>query len=98
MLETIVYPIILASGTGVVVSGLAAVAQDEPVWQWKKFLYSVGLASIAGLVIVNGFGEPISEDNAIPIVLQVIGASFIGNKANTILAKLKGIFSRTEEE
>lgn len=75
---------------GAVISGLAALGSKDIKWDWKKFLYSLGIATIAGLGIVNvQFGGVITEGNVLPVVLEIIGVSFIGSKLVNISKKLK---------
>ena len=73
-----------------VISGLATLASDTIKWGWKKFLYTFGLASIAGLAVVQTqFDGVVTEGNAIVVFLAIFGGSIIGNKLVKISQKLK---------
>jgi len=81
--------LLITSGIAVLVSGLAVLAAEEVKWQWKKFLYTVGIATVSGLAIVETqFGGVVDEGNLIPVLLAITGASFLGNKLFGIGKKL----------
>jgi len=79
----------LAVITGIIISGLAALSSDAK-WGWKKFLYTLGLAGISGLVVVDA-SNGVTGENAISLFLEIIGASYIGNKLLGVADKLKGL-------
>jgi hypothetical protein len=91
MTEIVIDPltakIVMAVVAGTIISGLAALGAAKQ-WGWKKFLYTLGLAGIGGLVIVDA-SDGINADNAISILLEIVGASFIGNKLLNIGGRLK---------
>ena len=83
--------VILALITGGVISGLAVLASEKVKWGWKKFVYSLTVATIAGLVVIKTFEEGVTEDNVIQVFLAIIGGSFIGSKIIGVTSKLKGL-------
>lgn len=88
VLDPLVSKIALAIIAGTVIAGLSALGSATE-WGWKKFLYTLGLAGISGLVVVD-IAEGVTGDNAISLFLQIVGASFLGNKLINISGRLKG--------
>ena len=82
--------LLVTVGTGTVISGLSTLAEEKVAWNWKKFLYTLGIASISGLGIIEASGGAVTEATVIPTVVSIVGASFIGNKLFGIGAKLAG--------
>ena len=89
--SAIVNTVILALITGGVISGLAVLASEKVKLDWKKFIYSLTVATIAGLVVIETFEEGVTEDNVIQVFLAIIGGSFIGSKIIGVTSKLKGL-------
>jgi len=89
VLDPLIAKILLATVAGTIISGLAVLGAEKGTWGWKKFLYTLGLAGISGLVVVN-VAEGVNSDNAIGLFLEIVGASFLGNKLLNISRKLKG--------
>ena len=79
--------IILALIAGGVMSGISALGSTSK-WSWQKLLYTLGLATISGLVVVDVVSG-VTEDNAIGLFLEIVGAAFLGNKLINISGKLK---------
>lgn len=89
--EQLTLTLILAGISGFVISGLAALGNKEGTnWDWKKFVYSVGVAVISALTVIGTGGIEINENTVISIFLAIVGTSFLGNKAVSIATKLKG--------
>ena len=82
------YNIAAALGVGTVISGLAALAAKKVTWTWKKYLYTLGLTTISGLIVIEGVSEGVNADNAVRIALEIIGASFLANKLRQVGQKL----------
>ena len=79
--------VLLSSGF---ISGMAVLASKKLKFDWKKFLYTFGLAAVAGLGIVETqFAGVITEANAIIVFLAILGGAGIGNNAVKIAEKLK---------
>lgn len=82
--------LLATTGIAVLISGLAALTQTEKKWNWRKFAYTVGIATITGLgVIQTQFAGVVTEANLIAVILAVTGASFVGNKLFGLAKKLK---------
>ncbi len=79
--------IILALIAGGVMSVITALG-SATAWSWQKLLYTIGLATITGLVVVDVVAG-VTADNAIGLFLQIVGASFLGNKLINISGRLK---------
>jgi len=88
VIDPLVSQILLAIVSAGIISGLAVLSETTK-WGWKKFLYTLGLAGIAALVIVEANG-PITEGNVLTVFLEIVGASFLGNKLISVAGKLKG--------
>ena len=87
--DALVSTLATVGGTAVLISGLSALSSEEVGWDWKKFLYTAGIAGISGLAIVEALGGQVNANNWINVVVSIVGASFIGNKLFGIGTKLK---------
>lgn len=82
--------LLVTTGIAVLISGLAALASEKAKFQWKRFLYTIGIATVSGLAVVQTqFAGVVTEANAIAVILAITGASFLGNKLFGIAKKLK---------
>jgi len=76
--------------TGGVISGLAALASKDAKFKVKKFVYALGLATIAGLgVVTTQFNGVVTEANAILVFLAIFGGAAIGNSLVKVGNKLR---------
>jgi len=90
VLETALLNALLVSvGAGVVISGLAALSAEKAKFDFKKFLYTLGIATISGLAIIEATGGEVTSANALTTVVSIFGASFVGNKLFGIAKKLQ---------
>jgi hypothetical protein len=87
MFENLITTIVLAGIAGLTVSGLAALKGGE--WNWRPFIYSLSIAILSGLIVIDGLAIAINETTVVTIFLSIIGSSYIGNKAIGIATKLK---------
>ena len=85
--ENITTTLILAGIAGLTVSGLAALG--EKTWNWRKFAYSIAIATVSAVVVIDGLNVVLSEANLIATFVAVIGASALGNKFVSLSHKLK---------
>ena len=85
----LLYSIGTAVGVSAVLSGLAALSAKDVKWDWRKYLYTLGVSSFGALAIVNSIQDGVNAGNLISVALQIAGASFLGNKLIGLAAKLK---------
>ena len=89
--DTILFAVI----TGSIISGIAALGAIKTKFSKRKLLYSVGLASISSLVIVDVANGGVTQANAVPLFLEVVGLSYLGNKLFNIGNKVKNGVTNT---
>jgi hypothetical protein len=87
--ENITTTLILAGIAGLTVSGLTALGNENKAWVWRKFAYSLGIATVSAVVVIDGLNVQLTEANLIATFVTVIGSSFLGNKLVTLASKLK---------
>jgi len=87
--ENMTTTLILAGIAGLTVSGLTALGNESKAWVWRKFAYSLGIATLAALVVIEGLNVELTDANAITVFVSVIGTSFLGNKLVTLAGQLK---------
>ncbi len=88
-LITLIYNIGTAVGVSVVISGLAALGAKDVAWDWKKYLYTLGITGLGSLAIIDTIDGGVNAGNLIAVALQIAGASFLGNKLINVATKLK---------
>jgi len=89
--ESVLANTLLATiGTAAVISGISALAAETAKFDFRKFLFTIGIATVSGLAIVQTqFNGAITEDNFIPVFLAITGASMLGSKLFGVANKLK---------
>jgi len=87
--ESLANTLLFAVITGAVISGITVLAATTVKFSFRKFLYSVGIAGISALVIVEAAESGVTTDNAIQLFLEVVGLSYLGNKLFSVGKKLK---------
>ena len=87
--ESLANTLLFAVVTGAVISGITVLAATTVKFSFRKFLYSVGIAGISALVIVEAAENGVTADNAIQLFLEVVGLSYLGNKLFSVGKKLK---------
>ena len=87
--ENIITTLLMAAIAGLTVSGLTALSNEDKAWIWRKFAYSLGIAVVSSLVVVEGLNIAITDANAITVFVSIIGTSFLGNKLVNLSSKLK---------
>lgn len=87
--ENITTTLILAGIAGLTVSGLTALGAETKQWVWRKFAYSLGIATLSALVVIEGLNVQLTDANLITVFVSVIGTSFLGNKLVTLASALK---------
>jgi len=76
--------------TGGVISGLAALASTDAKFKVKKFIYALGLSTIAGLgIVTTQFNGVVTEANAILVFLAIAGGAGLGNGLVKVGNKLR---------
>jgi len=88
--ENITTTLILAGIAGLTVSGLTALGAEEKTWVWRKFAYSLALATLSAIIVIDGLSVQLTEANLITTFVAIIGTSFIGSKFVNLSNKLKG--------
>lgn len=91
MFENFAVTLILAGISGVIISGLSTLGnKEDTTWDWRKYLYTTGIAVISALIVVDGLKTDLTvESNIIPAFIAVVGTSFLGNKLIGIAQKIK---------
>jgi hypothetical protein len=88
--ETLLSNLILAGVAGTIISGLRVLSADGKTWDWRKYLFSVGIAVLAALVYIDGLGQAVTEETILPLFLGIIGTSWIGSELQQIAGRLRG--------
>jgi len=83
------YNIGTAVGVSAVISGLAALSAVDVAWDWRKYLYTLGITGFGALAVVEGISGGVNAANFITTALAIFGASFLGNKLLKLATKLK---------
>lgn len=91
--QNVIDLVIFSGVTGFIISGLSVLASKDE-FNYRKYLYTFGLAGLSSLAIVQAVSEGITPDNVAGLFLQVVGASFLGNKLFGIGDRLKGLVNK----
>ena len=83
------YNIGTAVGVSAVISGLAAISATDVEWNWRKYLYTLGITGFGALAVVEGIQGGVTAANFVTTALAIFGASFLGNKLIKLAGKLK---------
>ncbi len=94
ILDPFIAKLAVSSVAGVVISGLSVLAAEKGTFDARKFAYTLGLTTLSALAIVDTVQNGITGENVIAIFLQIIGASFLGNKLFGIGDKLRGFIRK----
>jgi len=88
--ETLVNALAITVPTAVAISGVAILADSDKSWDWRKFLYTIGLATFAGVgIIQTQFAGAVTEANVLAIIGAIAGGTYFGNKAIGTATRLK---------
>ena len=95
MFENFGIQLVFGIALGIVTSVIAWLADTKP-WSHKLLAYTIVISTISALGVINGLdGGIINDKNALPLILEVLGAGFIGNKSIQILNRIQTPSSTT---
>ena len=88
--ETLADALVITVPTAVAISGLSILAEEGKKWDWRKFAYTAGIATFAGIALIESqFASTVTAENILAVIAAIAGASFLGNKAIIIASRLK---------
>ncbi len=87
--DQIMTDIAVGGGLGFLASLLGKWSSSTP-WSSSKLAYTVIISTVAAIGVIQGIqGGHVTDQNILSVIISVLGAGFLGNKAIQISSKLR---------